>query len=184
MNTELVNPRIIKTSWKEYLNDKPFAYFHTVTLNHKSMNHKEDIERYLKVVHRKLFSNNYKKKHRFLSMVYVMEIQDLTTNRPHYHFIIENDDRFEFNELVDAVIYASTRCNSISDIPKKYEKELTLNTYLTGKRSSKVHMNLVEIKTEEDKERIVKYLLKEVDSDMDKLGIFDKKYNFPIMVAN
>lgn len=173
---------VVQVTWKEYLNKKLFNSFLTVALSNKPKNHKDDIERFLKGIHVEIFGDDFMKKQQFLSMAYVQK--NISSREVQYHFIIENDERFTVDRLKDAITEYVIKSKGNSEICKNDKNGLTINTCLTGKMSSNVHMNLVEIKTKEDQQRIIKFLLKDVDNGIGKLWFMDEMHNFPIMVVH
>ena len=118
-------------------------------------------------------------------MAIARERHKLTINRNHYHILIEDRGNMTFDDLIQSIIYASNRCETINSLDESDKEFLTRNHRLKKSRASgKCHMNLLKLENRADRDRLIEYVMKEgIDTNCGNMHIAvanDNRNYFPI----
>ena len=178
-----------KAEWIDFITRCGYKYFMTVTLNHKSTRSDEDLERFIRIIHQRLFGRNFIKNKKLLGLTVIKEQQKLNNFKDHYHILVEDHEAITHFILATTMLAASKKCRSINNIEGHQFKHLMTNYYKENSpKANGVHLNVVEIETEDDLNKIVSYLCKTGAHDnfsniyTARAGI-SKDY-FPIITGN
>jgi len=106
----------ITTSYKEIINRIPYDYFFTISFPEETyngtplfFNEDEQLKLFIKLLHRKLLSNRYKKYNRYLNLVLVRETH-ISKNNAHFHGLISTKPHdISFLRLIQAFQYAASK---------------------------------------------------------------------------